>query len=236
MKEQFVRTEMILGEKGMEQLFHSSVAVFGLGGVGGHVMEALARSGIGTLYLCDNDTVSESNLNRQIIATYDSVGKYKTDVARERILSINKDANVIMNRSFVLPENADAIDFTKFDYIVDAIDTVAGKLTLIEHAKAAGVPIISCMGTGNKMNAGMLEIADIYETSVCPLCRVMRKELKARGIENCKVLYSKEEPIHPKVEVCQEGRRSVPGSNAFVPAVAGLMIAGEVVRELAKVQ
>ncbi len=220
----FARTEMLLGKEAMEQLAHSRVAVFGIGGVGGYVTEALARSGVGCIDLTDNDTVCVTNLNRQIIATYDTVGKYKVDVMKERILSINPSAVVNIHKCFFLPETAEEYDFKTYDYIVDAVDTVTAKIELVMQAGKAGTPIISCMGTGNKLEPAKLEVADIYETSVCPLARVMRRELKKRGVESLKVLYSREEPF----------RSRVPGSTAFVPSVAGLIIASEVIGDLIK--
>ena len=233
MEEQLLRTAMLVGEEGVERLKNAKVALFGLGGVGGYTAEALARAGIGTMYLCDNDTISLSNLNRQILATYDTIGRLKTDVAKERIASINRDIEVICDNTFVLEENLGTTDWRDLDYAVDAIDTVSGKIALIEQADRFNVPIISCMGTGNKMRADMLEIADIYDTSVCPLARVVRKELKNRGIGKCKVVFSKEGP-HKTLE-CDcvekpEGKSSIPASNSFVPAVAGLLIAQEVIR------
>ncbi|MCD7841887.1 MAG: tRNA threonylcarbamoyladenosine dehydratase, partial [Lachnospiraceae bacterium] len=215
---------------------------FGIGGVGGYTVEALARSGIGTLNLIDNDTVCLTNLNRQIYALHNTIGKYKVDVAKERIGQINPEAKVNTYRTFYMPQTAEQFDFTQYDYVVDAIDTVTGKIALVEQAQAAGTPIISCMGAGNKMDATALEVADIYETSICPLARVMRRELKKRGIRKLKVVYSKEpamEPLRDMEIERSEGalpqqRRQVPGSNAFVPAVAGLIIAGEVVRDLAE--
>ena len=218
----------------MNRLSRARVAVFGIGGVGGYTVEALARSGIGALDLFDNDTVCLSNLNRQIIATHRTIGMYKTDAAKERILSINPDARVFAHTMFFMPETADQIDFSQFDYVVDAIDTVAGKIELAVRSYAAHVPIISSMGAGNKKNASAFEVADIYKTSVCPLARVMRRELRARGIPSLKVVYSKEIPIKP-LPACEDlpqGRRSIPGSTAFVPSVAGLILAGEVVNDL----
>lgn len=234
---QFIRTEMLLGTQAMEKLKKAHVAVFGIGGVGGYVVEALARSGIGYLTLIDSDKVAESNLNRQIIATYDTVGRDKVSVMKERILSINPKAQVITKTCFYLPESAAEFDFSQYSYVVDAIDTVTAKIDLVLQAKAAGIPIISCMGTGNKLDPTRLEIADIYQTSVCPLAKVMRKELRARGVKSLKVLYSREEPQIPVTELLSEeeagsDRRRTPGSTAFVPPVAGLIIASEVVREL----
>ncbi len=247
MSERFTRTEMLLGKEAMSILAKSKVIVFGLGGVGGYTVEALARSGVGNLTLVDNDVVSESNINRQIIALWQTVGKYKTDVCAERVLSINPDINVTKKQMFFLPENAQNIDFTEFDYIVDAIDTVSAKICLAETASRLGIPIISSMGTGNKLNPAMLEVADIYSTSVCPLARVMRTELRKRGIKSLKVVYSKEPPISPKaVQAAQDNdnaqlvgedsdkqrKRSIPGSTAFVPPAAGLIIASEVIKDL----
>lgn len=236
MSEQFIRTEMIFGNEGMERLYGARVAVFGVGGVGGHVVEALARSGVGTLDLIDNDTVCLSNINRQIIATHRTLGQYKVDAAAERIRDINPKAVVNTYRTFYLPETADQFDFTQYDYVVDAIDTVSGKLMLAEQAEAAGVPIISSMGTGNKLDPTAFEVADIYETTVCPLARVMRRELKKRGIKKLKVVYSREESMTPLEvdggEIQTTTRRQTPASNSFVPAVAGLIIAGEVIKEL----
>ncbi len=228
----FSRTELIYGREAMERIASSHIAVFGIGGVGGYVVEALARSGVGALDLIDSDKVAESNLNRQIIATRSTIGRFKVDVAAERIADINPHCRVRTFKTFFLPETADQFDFSEYDYVVDAIDTVTGKLTLIEHAKAAGVPIISSMGAGNKVNPAAFEVADIYKTSVCPLAKVMRHECKKRGIKSLKVVYSKEEPRTP-LELIQEGsRRSIPGSTAFVPSVAGLIIAGEIINDL----
>lgn len=224
--EQFSRTELLLGEEAMEILKNARVAVFGIGGVGGYVTEALARSGVGALDLTDKDRVCLSNLNRQIIATHKSIGKYKTEVMRERILDINPKAEVRTHECFYLPETKGEFDFSSYSYVVDAVDTVTAKLSLAEEAKAAGVPIISSMGAGNKLNPFLFEAADIYETSVCPLARVMRRELRKRGIDHLKVVYSKEAPLRPLREA--DG----PGSTAFVPSVAGLLIASEVIRDL----
>lgn len=229
MPEQFSRTELLLGQEAMDRSCQSRVAVFGIGGVGGHVVEALARAGIGYLDLIDHDKVSMSNINRQIIATFDTVGMDKVDVMKERILSINPDARVETHRCFYLPENADMFDLLQYSYVVDAIDTVTAKIELVLRAKEAGVPVISCMGTGNKLNPMQLEIADIYQTSVCPLAKVMRRELRKRNVEKLKVLYSKEEPI--KNYLSMQGR-AIPGSVSFVPSAAGLIIASEVVKEL----
>jgi len=229
MKEQFARTALLIGEEGIERLQNSRVAVFGVGGVGGYVVEALARSGIGTLDLIDNDTVALSNLNRQIIATHKTLGKNKVDVAKDRVLEINPDVTVHAHKVFYLPETAKQFDFTEFDYVVDAIDTVTGKLQLIEEAKRCGVPIISSMGAGNKLDPTAFCVADISKTSVCPLAKVMRRELKKRGIEHVKVVYSKETAMQPSREA---GRIQTMGSVAFVPSVAGLIIAGEVIKDL----
>lgn len=237
MKEQFSRTQLIFGEEAMEKLQRSHVAVFGVGGVGGYAVEALARSGVGYLDLIDNDTVALSNLNRQIIATHSSLGRSKVQVARDRVLDINPDAVVRCHETFYLPENKDEFDFTEYDYVVDAIDTVTGKIGLVMQAKEAGVPIISSMGAGNKINPEMFEVADIYKTDVCPLAKVMRRELKKRGVKSLKVVYSKEKPLTPSVSESDEtdapgGKRRIPGSCAFVPSVAGLIIAGEVIKDL----
>lgn len=248
MLNQFSRTELLLGHEGMERLFRARVAVFGIGGVGGYTVEALARSGVGTLDLIDDDRVCLTNLNRQIFATRDTVGRYKVDVARERIASINPDAVVNIYKTFYTPETAGQFDFTQYDYVVDAIDTVTGKLALAEQAHRAGTPIISCMGAGNKLDASAFEVADIYETAMCPLARVMRRELRRRGIDRLKVVYSREPPRTPIEDlsiscrahcICPPGtvrkctqRRQVPGSTAFVPAAAGLIAASEVVRDL----
>lgn len=246
--EAFVRTELLLGRDAIERLQQARVAVFGLGGVGGYVVEALARSGVGALDLIDHDTVSVSNLNRQIFALHSTIGRDKADVAKERVLDINPDIQVTLWKTFYLPDTADQFDLTQYDYIVDAIDTVTGKLELIEQAQRAGTPIISSMGAGNKMDASAFEVTDIYKTSVCSLARVMRRELKKRGIKKLKVVYSKEPPITPLDDIsiscrthciCPPGtahkctqRRQVPGSNAFVPAAVGLLVAGEVVKDL----
>lgn len=238
MQENFSRTELLLGREAMERLSRARIAVFGLGGVGGYAVEALARSGVGVLDLFDYDTISRSNINRQILATEDSIGRKKVDVMRERVASICPETAVHIYDCFYMPDIADAIDLTVYDYIIDAIDTVTAKLELIVRADRSGVPIISCMGTGNKLDPARLEVTDIYKTSVCPLAKVMRKELKNRGIKKCKVVYSKEEPRIPqmneelKKECEASGRRSIPGSVAFVPPVAGLILAGEVVRDL----
>lgn len=230
--EQFSRTELLLGSNGMEKLKNSRVAVFGIGGVGGHTAEALARSGVGALDLIDSDTVSITNINRQIIATLDKVGQYKTDVMKERIALINPEAQIIAHRKFFLPENSDEFVFSRYDYIVDAVDTVSAKIELVMKAQAAGVPIICSMGAGNKLDPTAFEVADIYKTSVCPLARVMRTELRKRGVKKLKVVYSKEPPITPLPSEEECGKRKVPGSTAFVPSVAGLIIAGEVIKDL----
>ncbi len=234
MPDQFSRTRMLLGEQAMERLKRARVAVFGVGGVGGYAVEALARSGVGALDLVDNDVVCLSNLNRQIIATHETIGRSKVEVAAERVASIAPDCAVRTYKTFFLPETSGAFDFTQYDYVVDAIDTVAGKLALVQGAQAAGTPIISALGTGNKLDPGMLAIGDVYETSVCPLARVMRKELRRRGVEHLKVLWSREEPIVPLPPEEETERRGLPGSTAFVPPAGGLMIAAEVVRDLIK--
>ena len=230
----FTRSELLLGEENMKKLKNARVAVFGIGGVGGYVTEALARTGIGKLDLFDNDTVSETNLNRQIIALTDTIGQYKVDVMKERISKINPEAEVNAYRTFYMPENSSDYDFTQYDYIVDAIDTVTAKIELAVKADEAGTPIISSMGTGNKLDPAAFEVTDIYKTSVCPLARVMRRELKLRGIKKMKVVYSKEEPLKPAVSNEITAKRNVPGSLAFVPPAAGLIIAGEVIKDLIK--
>ena len=235
MREQFLRTEMLLGTRALERLQGARVAVFGLGGVGGYAVEALARSGVGSLDLIDNDTVSVSNLNRQILATHSTVGMRKVDAARQRVLDINPECQVRTYPVFYTPETADSFDFTQYDYIVDALDTVTGKLALVEHARAAGTPIICCMGTGNKLDASAFQVADISKTSMCPLARVMRRELAKRGIRHLKVVYSQEEALTPtgwEEEAAALGKRQIPGSVAFVPGAAGLLLAGEVIRDL----
>lgn len=236
-REQFSRTEMLLGEEAMQRLAGCRVAVFGVGGVGGYAVEALVRSGIGAIDIVDHDTVSLSNLNRQIIATRDTVGEYKVDVCERRIRSINPDCRVRAWKMFYLPETKDRFDFRDYDYVVDAIDTVAGKLALVEAAREAGTPVICSMGAGNKLDPAAFMVADIYETSVCPLAKVMRRECRKRGIESLKVVYSREEPIRPSASASDGAGESVPGkrppgSVAFVPSAAGLIIAGEVVRDL----
>ena len=235
MLNQFSRTEMLFGKKAMQKLASARVAVFGIGGVGGYVVEALARSGVGALDLIDNDTVSLTNINRQIIATLETVGKYKVDIAAQRVKEINPDCVVNTHNIFYLPQNADALDFSQYDYVVDAIDTVAGKLAIIEKAYNCGVRVISCMGTGNKTDPTAFRVADINQTSVCPLARVMRRELKKRGITALKVVYSREEPLKPLENSGEASqRREIPASCAFVPSVAGLIIAGEVIKDLIK--
>ncbi|MBO7564952.1 MAG: tRNA threonylcarbamoyladenosine dehydratase [Clostridiales bacterium] len=248
MQNWFSRTQLLLGPEGMEKLKNARVAVFGVGGVGGYAVEALVRSGVGSLDLIDDDVVCPSNINRQIIATTKTVGRHKVDVAEERVHEINPDCVVRTFKTFYMPETADLFDFKEYDYIIDAIDTVAGKLELIVRAQEAGTPIISSMGAGNKLDPTAFEVADLYKTSVCPLAKVMRRECKKRGIKHLKVVYSKEEPIRPREDMsvsCQENddgtsgverkgteRRSVPGSTAFVPSIAGLIIAGEVIKDL----
>lgn len=232
MDEKFIRTAALIGDAGMERLFAARVAIFGIGGVGGYVAEALARSGISKLDLIDADTVSVSNINRQIIATEKTVGKSKTALMKERILDINGKAEVRTFELFFSEETADVFDFSEYDYVIDAIDTVKSKLELAERCRAAGVPLISSMGTGNKLDPTKLEITDISKTSVCPLARVMRGELRRRGINHLKVLYSKEIPIRAVASDSQNGRHS-PASSAFVPPAAGLAIAAEVVRDIA---
>lgn len=233
--EQFSRTEILLGKEALDRLFHARVAVFGIGGVGGYVCEALVRSGVGAFDLIDNDTVSLSNLNRQIIATRRTVGQYKTDVMQERMLDINPEVDVRLHRCFFLPEYAQDFPFAEYDYIVDAVDTVTAKIELVMQAQTNRVPIISSMGAGNKLDGSRFQVADLYQTKVCPLAKVMRRELKKRGVQKLKVVYSQEEPLR----ACTDGSiggetmlRSVPGSVAFVPSVAGLLIAGEVVKDL----
>ena len=225
----FSRTKLLFGDENLEKLKNSRVAVFGVGGVGGYVVEALARSGVGTLDIIDNDKVCASNINRQIIATTKTVGRYKVDVAKERILDINPDAVVNAYNTFYMPETKDQFNFKNYDYVVDAIDTVTGKIQLVMQAKESETPIISSMGAGNKINPAQFEVADIYKTSVCPLAKVMRYELKKRGIKKLKVVYSKENPIK-SFEV--QDKRHVPGSNAFVPSTVGLIIASEVIKDI----
>ncbi len=235
MREEVLRTAMLLGEEAVQRLTAARVAVFGIGGVGGHVVEALARSGIGQLDLIDSDTVSVSNINRQILATHSTVGMPKVEAAKQRILDINPDCVVRMHQMFYLPETADQFDFTQYDYIVDAIDTVTGKLQLVERAVTAGTPVICCMGTGNKLDASAFEVSDISKTTMCPLARIMRKELSKRGIKHLKVVCSKEEALTPsgwEEEAAALGKRQIPGSVAFVPGAAGLILAGEVIKDL----
>ncbi len=230
MENQFDRTELLLGSDAMEKLKNSRVAVFGAGGVGGYVIEALARSGVGSIDIIDNDTVSPSNINRQIYALISTIGEYKVDVAARRIADINPDAKVRVYKTFYMPENANEFDFSEYNYIVDAIDTVTAKIELAVRADAAGVPIISSMGAGNKLNPALFEVEDIYKTSVCPLAKVMRYELKRRGIKKLKVVYSKEKPVKPNT-----GGQRIPASCAFVPSAAGLVIAGEVICDLTEI-
>lgn len=233
MDSRFSRTERIFGAEGMQRLENACVAVFGVGGVGSYIAEGLARSGVGHLHLIDSDDVDITNLNRQIEALSDTVGKPKAEAMRQRILQINPQCEVMVHDCFFLPENSDEFDFTQYDYIADAVDTVTAKIELVMKADREGTPIISSMGTGNKLFPAMLEVADIYKTSVCPLARVMRQELKKRGIKKLKVVYSKEEPIKAKPsEEENEHRRSIPASAVFVPAAAGLIIASEIVKEL----
>ena len=240
MADQYSRTRLLFGSEGVDKLRNARVALFGLGGVGGYAAEALARSGIGHIDLIDDDTVSLTNLNRQLLATHSSIGKYKVDVAAQRILDIDPGIEVRTFKTFYLPKTAEQFDFTRYDYVLDAIDTVTGKLALFAQAKAAGIPIISCMGTGNKLDATAFEVADIAKTSGCALARIMRKECAKRGIKGVKVVYSKELPMEPQadpndpMEPQREGssRRSTPGSTAFVPGVAGLIMAGEVIKDL----
>lgn len=251
MLDQFSRTKLLIGGEGMDKLAGARVAVFGIGGVGGYVCEALVRSGVGHFDLIDDDKVCLTNLNRQIIATRKTVGRYKTEVMKERMLEINPTADVTVHNCFFLPENADEFDFESYDYVVDAVDTVTAKLELIERSQAKGTPIISAMGAGNKLDGSRFRVADIYETKGCPLARVMRHELRKRGVKKLKVVFSDEQPIRPIEDmsiscrthcICPPGaqhkcteRRDIPGSTAFVPAVAGLLIAGEIVRDISGV-
>lgn len=231
----YSRTAFLLGEAGMEKLKASKVAVFGLGGVGGYVVEALARCGIGALELVDHDTISITNINRQILATRSTIGMDKAEAAKQRVLDIDPAIQVVARKEFFGPDTMENFDFTQYNYVVDAIDTVTGKLALIKAAQESGVPIISSMGTGNKLDPSKFQIADIKKTSVCPLARIMRKECAKRGIKHLKVLFSTEDPITPMAtsdEEMPEGRRALPGSVSFVPSVAGLMIAGEVIKDL----
>lgn len=237
--ELFSRTQLLLGDAAMEKLKNAKVAVFGLGGVGGYVVEALARSGVGALELVDHDTISTTNINRQILALHSTVGMDKAEAARLRVLDIDPSIQVTAKKAFFRQETAEAFDFSSYDYVVDAIDTVTGKLALVQTAQKANVPIISCMGTGNKLDPTKFQIADITKTSVCPLARIMRKECAKRGIKHLKVLFSTEDPIPSSAdatisEELPEGRRALPGSIAFVPSVAGLIIAGEVIKDLIK--
>lgn len=247
MENQFSRTELLIGTDGIRRLRNARVAVFGIGGVGGHVVEALARSGVGTLDLIDDDRVCLTNLNRQIIATHSTIGEYKVDVAKRRVLDINPEAVVHTYKTFFMPETASEFDFTVYDYVVDAIDTVTGKIQLILQAEESHTPVISSMGAGNKMDPAAFRVADIYQTSVCPLAKVMRRELKKRGISKLKVVYSEEVPCEPAAAGTAEAmtgedtaskgdmtvrKKRIPGSNAFVPSVAGLIMAGEVVKDL----
>ena len=238
---EFSRTELLIGQAALEKLQNSRIAIFGVGGVGGYVCEALVRSGVGHFDLIDNDTVSLTNINRQIIALHSTIGKLKVDVMKERMLDINPDVDVLVHPCFYLPETADQFDFSNYDYVVDAIDTVTGKIEIIVQADAHQVPVISSMGAGNKLNPAMMEVSDIYKTSVCPLARVMRRELKKRHIKHCKVVYSKEKAIQPSqaslekyVADSEENftKKSIPGSTAFVPSVAGLILASEVIKDL----
>ena len=228
----FSRTALLIGEDQIENLKTKRIAVFGVGGVGGYVVEALARTGIGHLVLIDNDTVSLTNLNRQIIALHSTIGKYKVDVMRERALDINPELDVTVHRCFFLPENSAKFDFSSYDYVVDAVDTVTAKLQIIEMAKAVNVPVISCMGAGNKLDPTAFVVTDIANTKICPLARVMRRELKKRGIDHCKVVYSTEPPITPAPSEEETNKRATPGSVAFVPSVAGLIAAGAVIEDL----
>lgn len=233
MNERFSRTQLLFGAEAMERLSRARVAVFGVGGVGGYAVEALARSGVGAIDLIDGDTVAESNINRQIIALSGTVGMMKTEAARHRIAEINPDCRVTVHNMFFMPDTADAIDFSLYSYVVDAIDTVTGKIEIIMRAKAAGAPVISSMGAGNKLDPTRFEVADIYSTSVCPLARVMRREMKKRGVKSLKTVYSREEAVIPEIREYLPGGKPVPGSNAFVPSVAGLIIAGEVIKDIA---
>ena len=234
--DQLIRTELLLGEEALITLKKSRVAVFGLGGVGGYAVEALARSGVGALDLIDDDRIALSNLNRQIIALHSTVGMFKAEVAARRVLDINPDCAVTAHKTFYSPETAGDFDFSAYDYVIDAIDTVTAKISLVLQSKAAGTPIICCMGTGNKLNPAALEVADLYSTSVCPLARVMRRELRRRGVEQLKVVYSREEPLSPAPAPDEDAsahtKRQTPGSTAFVPPAAGLLLASEVVRDL----
>ena len=235
MHPQFSRTQILLGDEAMEKLHRARVAVFGIGGVGGYTAEALVRSGIGAIDLIDPDDVSVTNINRQLFATHSNVGKPKVEVARQRLLDINPQARISVHPVFYTPETADQFDFTRYDYIVDAIDTVTGKLCLAERAFAAGTPIISCMGAGNKLNGTAFQVADISKTTICPLARVMRKELKKRGINHMKVVFTTEEALKPvgaEEEAAAIGKRQIPGSVSYIPGIAGLLLAGEVIKDL----
>ena len=252
MLNEFSRTELLIGKEAMQRLYGARVAVFGIGGVGGYVVEALARSGVGAFDLIDDDKVCLTNINRQIIATRKTVGKYKVDVMKERMLEINPNVDVRIHKCFFLPENADDFDFDNYDYIVDAVDTVTAKIELVMKAKEKNVPIICSMGAGNKLDASMFKVSDIYKTKVCPLAKVMRRELKKRGVRKLKVVYSEEQPIRPIEDmsiscrthcICPPGakhkcteRRDIPGSVAFVPSVVGLIIAGEIVKDICKTE
>ena len=232
MDERFCRTAMLLGEEALDKLASVRVAIFGIGGVGGYIAEALARSGVGALDLIDSDVVSVSNVNRQIVALDSTVGKLKTEAARERIADINPNCKVRVHNVFFLPENASDFDFSKYDYVADAVDTVAAKIAIVRAAQDAGVKVISCMGAGNKLDPSAFEAADIFKTSVCPLAKVMRAECRKAGIKRLKVVYSKEPPVNPRFEVKDGVRRSTPGSAAFVPGAAGLLMAAEIVKDL----
>lgn len=241
MSDQFSRTRILLGDEGIDKLNNARVIIFGVGGVGGYVAESLARCGVGHIDLVDSDVVSETNINRQIIALHSTVGCYKTEVMRDRIMDINPNAEVVVHNCFYLPETADQFDFSKYDYVIDAVDTVTAKISIIVEAKNKDVPVISSMGAGNKMNPASFQIADIYKTSVCPLAKVMRRELKKRGIKKLKCVYSTELPIQIdesspeyKAELEESGKRQIPGSTAFAPSVAGLIIGSEVVKDLIK--
>lgn len=234
--DRFERTELLFGKDGMDKLKNARVAVFGVGGVGGYVVEALARSGIGAIDLIDNDTVNLTNINRQIIATEKTLGRYKVDAAKDRIADINPECEVKTHKVFFLPENANTFDFSVYDYVVDAIDTVTGKKEIILRAKAAGVPVISSMGAGNKLDPSAFKVADIYRTSVCPLAKIMRSICRKNGIDSLKVVYSEETPLKHKCEIDTDGKKPVPGSVSFVPPVVGLIIAGEVIKDLVFVE
>ena len=238
MQKQFLRTQMLLGKEAMEKLENSRVAVFGIGGVGGYVCEALIRSGVGKFELIDSDKVDITNINRQIIATTKTIGMYKTDVMKERMLDINPNAEITVRNCFFLPDNANEFPFENYDYIVDAVDTVSAKIGLVIEAQKKNIPIISCMGAGNKLDGSQFKVSDIFKTKMCPLAKVMRTELKKRGVKKLKVVYSEEKPLKPIEDVLQDNenkgtaRRAIPGSVGFVPSVAGLIIAGEVVKDL----